>query len=366
MPSDNAAVLNAAKQRLDKFIKDAHFQAYKPIAIAETLYHARQGEDISDFAALPSNSLRWGAEISNLIVGRETNSTYKFKRDIWGAEGLSSEMLDALSAVNNATAGAIERYIYLYVNERHQTVASMMMVLRARTQADFKLDDLLGLFAASAINRSIGKAYEIVAYSLLDTLAAGLEANVAVTIPVENEAMRQEFSGITEVLFGISGNMLQRTQAARIYRAGVTNAADKGIDMWANFGPVVQVKYSVLSPKMASKIVGELKGNKNVEIIIVCKRISKRTAKEYKEKTGWAERVSGIITESDLITNYAICLRGNNKDVMTKQLLMSLRQGFEAEFPQINEIEEFLDKRGYTSMTVPDFWRTKTDDTLNG
>ena len=32
-------------------------------------------------------------------------------------------------------------------------------------------------------------------------------------------------------------------QDARVYRVGVTNAADRGLDMYSNWGPAIQIKH---------------------------------------------------------------------------------------------------------------------------
>ena len=38
-----------------------------------------------------------------------------------------------------------------------------------------------------------------------------------------------------------------------------------------------------------------------------------------------------------------------------------LRTGFRDEFPQVAEVVEFCNERGYLNMTVPELWRTASD-----
>ena len=40
-----------------------------------------------------------------------------------------------------------------------------------------------------------------------------------------------------------------------MYRVGVTNASDRGMDMWANFGLAIQIKHLSLSQELAEHIV---------------------------------------------------------------------------------------------------------------
>ena len=52
-------------------------------------------------------------------------------------------------------------------------------------------------------------------------------------------------------LLGLQEGKVGWEQPVHIYRVGVTNAADRGLDMWANFGPVIQVKHLTLNEKRA-------------------------------------------------------------------------------------------------------------------
>src|ERR1700722_3321646 len=82
------------------------------------------------------------------------------------------------------------------------------------------------------LRRSVDKAYEVVTYSILDTITSTLETTITVQVPNTNIEMVKEFSKLSQVLLGLDADNLQRTFPAKIYRVGVTNAADRGLDMW--------------------------------------------------------------------------------------------------------------------------------------
>ena len=87
------------------------------------------------------------------------------------------------------------------------------------------------------MKRSINKCYEIVTYSLFEIIVTGLEAKITIKIPQEKLELLEEFASLTKVLLNLDSSKKEWTEPAHIYRVGVTNAADRGLDMWANFGP---------------------------------------------------------------------------------------------------------------------------------
>jgi len=61
---------------------------------------------------------------------------------------------------------------------------------------------------------------------------------------------------------------MTKLQDAKMYRVGVTNAADRGLDMYSNWRPAIRIKHLTLSEEMAEDIVGSVSSDK---IVIVCK-----------------------------------------------------------------------------------------------
>ena len=130
-------------------------------------------------------------------------------------------------------------------------------------------------------------------------------------------------------------------------------------DMWANFGPVVQVKHLTLDPKRASQIVDQVESDC---IVVVCRDADAPVIQIIASQIGWGRRVRGIITESDLIAWYDRCLRGPFAQRLAAPLLTRLTAGFKAEFPQSDGITGFMEERHYLSLVPPLLWHTETDD----
>jgi type II restriction enzyme len=63
------------------------------------------------------------------------------------------------------------------------------------------------------------------------------------SIPSIKQDLLNEFSDLAKALLGLDKNQNKRVFKAHIYRVGVTNAADSGLDMWANFGIAIQIKH---------------------------------------------------------------------------------------------------------------------------
>jgi type II restriction enzyme len=81
------------------------------------------------------------------------------------------------------------------------------------------------------MKRSIDKAYEIVVYALFDTLVRHIGINVTVAADSQHKEILREFEDFTQAVIGISTGQPSVTFPARLYRAGVVNAADRGLDM---------------------------------------------------------------------------------------------------------------------------------------
>jgi type II restriction enzyme len=214
---------------------------------------------------------------------------------------------------------------------------------------------LLELFVKEAgIRRSIDKAYEIVVYSLFETVISALEAKVKVSVSQTSRPILQEFSELAKVLLGVDENKLSWQQTAHIFRVGVTNAADRGLDMWANFGVAVQVKHLTLNEKLASSIANQVESD---SIVIVCKDAEAKVIETVLKQIGYGARVRGVVKESDLVRWFEKCLRGKFSDKLAEPLLEKLLKGFEAEFPFSTTLVEFLESRGYNNLSIPRMWK---------
>jgi type II restriction enzyme len=353
-----------AKERLDYIIRIARVDLYKPIHIAEVLHRSRTVGDVHplDLNSYRNPSLRWRDAVTLRLSGKGSTSSARYQHDVWNPTAMPPEMLAVLDNENKRTHGAVERYIYMRYSERQGTVAGIIAAIEAAKPETFQLSSLLELFVRqSGIRRSIDKAYEIIAHSLFETIVTALKVTVKVTAPQESRGLLKEFSELTSVLLGLDHDHLSWEQPAHIYRVGVTNAADRGLDMWANFGPAIQVKHLTLNENLANGIIDQVESD---HIVIVCRDAEANVIQTVVKQIGWGRRVRGIVKESDLIEWYERCLRGKFKDRLAQPLLKRLILGFKAEFPQTVALVGFLEERGYAEMIPPTNWKTEADEAL--
>lgn len=347
-----------AKEQLDIVIRKGRTDLYKPIQIAEVLLQLRTGGPINvhDLDSYRNPSLRWRDEVTRRLSGKTSTSSARYQHDVWNDNAMPRNVLAVLSDENRKYGGAVERYIYLKYSERQGAVAQVLTLVEAAKPESFEVADLLTLFEGhSGISRSIDKAYEIVTYSLFETVVRGLEARLRIEVSVHKKAMLEEFSDLARVLLGLTPEELSWEQPAHLYRVGVTNSADMGIDMWANFGPAVQVKHISLNPKLATRIVDQIESD---HIVIVCRDADASTIQTVLSQTGWGRRVRGLVTQANLSEWYNRCLRGRFASELGSALLERLRSGFKAEFPQARAIGEFIKERGYLDISPPPLWDT--------
>lgn len=348
-----------AKQRLDYIMGRSRSLWYKPIQIAEVLYRSRVIGDIDvrnkDMYSIASK--RWRNAITKRLVGRSSTSSSRFQDNVWDENAMPPDLLTLLDAENKATKGAVEHYIYMRFEASWSAVGRMVAYLENATRYTFDPEDFLNAFENDPLlRRSIDKVYEVVVYALFSTLVTHLEAQVTLHIDPEKIDLLREFRDFAQMLLGITPEDLRITQAARLYRVGVTNAADTGMDMWANFGPVVQVKHITLSPEVAEGATNEVRGDK---LVIVCKRAEVATIRSILGQLGLGEKVRGIVTEQDLIAWYGRCLHGQFADELADDLLKSLLEELVAEFPQLEPFAELFAERDYDSIAPSERWQIK-------
>jgi len=202
------------------------------------------------------------------------------------------------------------------------------------------------------LRRSIDKAYEIVVYALFTTLVAALELQVEISINAEKRVLLSEFSDFAKMIMCLDIDNMAKTQDAKVYRVGVTNAADRGLDMYSNWGPAIQIKHLSLNEEMAEGIVGSVSSDK---VVIVCKDAEEKIILSLLNQIGWRNRIQSIVTESDLQTWYEKALRGTYSADLGNELLSCLCGEIANEFPSINDMPEVLKNRKYGKI-ADSFW----------
>ncbi len=336
-----------AKERLDSIIRKARTDLYKPIQIAEVLRKSRlEGDiDIFDKSTYQNRSLKWRDKVTLRLSQKRSTSSARYQHDLWNETAMPPNILAVLDQENKRTQGSIEKYIYKCYVEKQGFVSDLIRFVEDATSESFSLPEFLDLFVASpGLRRSVDKAYEIVTYSLFEVIVTTLEARVSVSIPEKNLELLQEFADLGHVLLGLSPNQTEWTQLAHVYRVGVTNAADRGLDMWTNFGPAVQVKHLTLDNNLAKSIVDQIESDC---IVVVCKDSHSQVIEMVTQQISWGNRIRAIVRESELVEWYEKCLRGNFASQLAEPLLKQLLDSLRDEFPQVSELADFLKERGY-------------------
>ena len=144
----------------------------------------------------------------------------------------------------------------------------------------------------------------------------------------------------------------QHIQEARVYRVGVTNAADRGLDMYSNWGPAIQIKHLSLDISLAESIVNSVSSDR---IVIVCKDAEKDVIVSLLTQIGWRSHIQSIITENDLINWYEKALRGSYSGILGEKLLYCLASEIAEEFPSVDNTPEIIKKRHYERISDA-FW----------
>ena len=213
------------------------------------------------------------------------------------------------------------------------------------TRNNFDVKSFIDTFwVEPGLKRSIDKVYEIIVYSLFSTLIETLELKVKIFIDEDKFDLVEEFEDFTRSVMSIDLSNPMSVQKAKVYRVGVTNAADRGLDMYANWGPAVQIKHLSLDAELAESIVSGVNSDK---IVIVCKTAEKAVILSLLNQIGWKSRIQSVITENELFAWYEKALRGKYGDVMGDRLLNTLIEEIAEEFPSVDNGADCLKDRHY-------------------
>ena len=345
-----------AKERLDIVINKARVHLYKPIQIAEILYRDRTvGDiDIDDVETYRTLSRKWRDEVCLKLLGTTSTSTSRYQDNLFEENAIPPPVLARLGGINRERDGAVEAYIYEAFKQRHSQILSGLAVVSQSDKNKFDLRKFIdGFRRTPGLARSVDKIFEIVVYALFSTLLEALEVKIGVKIENIQSTILRTFSDFTEKVLGLSEGMLEAYQEAKVYRAGVTNAADRGLDMWANFGVAIQIKHLSLTTKEAEDIVSNITADR---IIIVCKECEKNLLVSVLQQFGSAGRIQSVITEDELEVWYEKALRGQSAELIGDKVLQKLENEIKIEFPLTTELDDFLTARGYDQLLLVDIW----------
>lgn len=341
-----------AKEALDKVIKKARVHLYKPIQIAEILFQDRTQNDIdlNNLETYRIKSRRWRDVVCINLLGRTSTSSVRYQDDLFNANAIPPIALNTLGIINRQKNGIVEKYIYDKFIERYSQMSSGLAYCRDNNRKTFSLHNFLNLFwEEPGLRRSIDKIYEIIVYSLFSTLVEQIEVTITVSYNKDKKLILKEFEDFSKKVICISSEISEYSTLAQINRVGVTNAADRGLDMWANFGPAIQIKHLSLDESLAEEIVSSVSSDR---IVIVCKDSEEKTIISLLTQIGWKSRIQSIVSENELIEWYEKALRGKFGSLIGDKLLDTLREEIVNEFPSSDNLDfmDFYRGRGYDKI----------------
>ncbi|MDR1543848.1 MAG: HaeII family restriction endonuclease [Prevotellaceae bacterium] len=344
--------IQEAKQALDKVVAKARVHLYKPIQVAEILCRDRVfcDIDLSNLETYRNVSKKWRDIICLQFLGRTSTSSARYQDDIFNDNAIPPEVLVELGKENRKTNGAVEAYIYQRFAERFSQMSGGLNYCLEHDKSDFKIDDFLNLFwNEPGLRRSIDKIYEIVVYALFSALVECLNVKIQVSTDKSKQAILQEFEDFAKRVLNLSVEQNSIILNARINRVGVTNAADRGLDMWANFGMTIQIKHLSLTEELAENIVSSVLSDR---IVIVCKDSEEKLIVSLLTQIGWKSKIQSIVTENDLKNWYKKALQGTFANEIGDLVLSKLKNEIQVEFPATNnkEFADFQKKRGYDKL----------------
>ena len=341
-----------AKDALDKIIKKSRVHLYKPIQIAEILFRDRVCKDINLnlLETYRTISKQWRDDVCRILVGRISTSSSKFQDDLFNENALPPRLLNILGAINKNNAGIVEAYIYRKFSQKYSQMSGALDYCLKAEINTFNLQTFLDLFwNEPGLRRSIDKIYEITVYSLFSALVEALDISVEISLDPKTKNLLKEFEDFTVKVLQLSSQVTSLKIPAKIFRVGVTNAADRGLDMWANFGLAIQIKHLSLTEELAENIVSSVTADR---IVIVCKDSERNIIVSLLTQIGWKSKIQSIITESDLLTWYERALNGKFSNIVGDKVLENLVEQIILEFPATDnlDINNFISSRNYPNL----------------
>lgn len=340
-----------AKKALDSIIKKSRVHLYKPIQIGEILYHYRVKHDVDldDLESYRTKSKKWRDEVTTVLVGRASNSSAKYQDNLFDENAMPPRLIKILALENVRTRGAVEAYIYSKFTNKHSQLAEALSICNDATKDDFCVKTFIDSFwNEPGLKRSLDKVYEIIVFSLFSTLVEKLNLQVEVSVDSAKLAILSDFQDFAKMVMCIDVKVQKSSkQRANVYRVGVTNAADRGLDMYSNWGPAIQIKHLSLNVELAQSIVTSISSDR---IVIVCKDAEKDVILSLLNQIGWRSRIQSIVTEDNLVKWYEKALRGNHAELLGDTLLETMRKELANEFPSIDETPEIIKRRKYETI----------------
>ena len=244
VPEKNKSIV-----QLNKLIKKSRLHFYKPIQIAEILYHHRTEKNLNlnEVETFRNISKKWRDEITKKLVGSVSTSSQKFQDNIFDENAIPPSTLSELGKLNQNAI--IEKYIYELISSKFKNLEKIISLCEDKDK--FDLSELLSAARNdNDLRRSIDKIYEVIVYSILTELFNDIELKIKLDVNSNN--INKKYKKYLNSFLNFD---TKKKVSSKVFRAGVANAADGGIDLWSNFGWLIQVKHLILDKETFKKIV---------------------------------------------------------------------------------------------------------------
>ena len=332
----------SAKTKLDHVINVARVEMYKPIQIAEVLRVARTSEevDLANSETYRIKSRHWRNKVTLELFKKCSTSSARFQDDVWNDSAVPPAAMVSLGTANKANA-VVEAYIYSSIIKKNEGLVTARTKVTSLKNVN-EVKELLSAFDSRMLLNSADRFYEILATAVFKTELG----QTSYTISVDRPSGSFRGLSVDNLVDLVATNPMPLV----VDRLGHTNAADAGLDIWTNFGVVVNVKHRVLTPQLLTQIVDETPIG---SLHIVCLSIDSTVEARIKKLQAAREKIS-ITTRSDLMSSIETLLK---EAVPSKAFIESLTKAFDREFPMAQTLGDFADSRGYSSIKLAGLWK---------
>ena len=191
--------ITEAGEALDRLIRKSRVHFYKPIQIAEILYHDRvfHDVDLSLLETYRTQSKKWRDEISIELLGRVCTSSSRFQDNLFDANAIPPEVLSVLGKINRKTGGSIEAHIYSRFIDRHSQLHEALEYCNTSSPKNFDVKKFIDSFRYEAgLKRSLDKIYEIIVYALFSALAEAMNLQVKISVDESKSDLLYRKNGV--------------------------------------------------------------------------------------------------------------------------------------------------------------------------
>lgn len=331
-----------AKELLDHVIEISRVEMYKPIQVAEVLRKALTDRSVQleDKETYRVPSRKWRDEVTKSLFGKASTSSARYQDDLWNESAVPPQAMVRLGQSNEHNH-QVEAYIYKRVMAKSTGLThARLSIPSLETQAD--LETLTAQFDSDGMASSADRFFEILATAVFQTELSDHSWSIAVQAqhPVDEAPACWAF-------------VKPATRSPRpvvVDRLGRTNAADAGLDIWTNFGVVINVKRRVLTEDLLSQVLSDTPVG---DLHIVCRSIDPVVELRLKALSK-TERPVTVSTESELVAAGTALLSNTRTTSPFRERLMAL---FDREFPLALTMEQFMKRRRYLDVVPATVWK---------